>query len=139
VPALESRTASESDCGPVNCCLRRHPYAASPCRRSWTAPFAQPARVVANVGEDMTFGIEAGRAARSRRDGDVHGLPVRGRLSRAARGAAAVKIDNVNRELVPKIRPALGVREYIRILYREYLGTDLTEPAYGPGYAMCRW
>jgi hypothetical protein len=43
-----------------------------------------------------------------------------------------IKIDNVNREFVPKIRAALGVREYIQILYREYLGTDLTEPAYGP-------
>jgi hypothetical protein len=43
-----------------------------------------------------------------------------------------IKIDNVNRELVPKIRAALGVREYIQVLYREYLGTDLTEPAYGP-------
>ena len=43
-----------------------------------------------------------------------------------------IKIDNVNRELVPNIRAALGVCEYIQILYREYLGTDLTEPAYGP-------
>jgi Domain of unknown function (DUF1833) len=43
-----------------------------------------------------------------------------------------IKIDDVNRELVPKIRAALGVREYIQILYREYLGTDLIEPAYGP-------
>jgi hypothetical protein len=43
-----------------------------------------------------------------------------------------IKIDNVNRELVPKIRAALGVREYIQILYREYLNTHLTEPAYGP-------
>jgi hypothetical protein len=29
-----------------------------------------------------------------------------------------IKIANVNRELVPKIRAALGVREYIQILYR---------------------
>src|SRR5262245_28547627 len=43
-----------------------------------------------------------------------------------------IKIDNVNRELVPKIRAARGVREYIQITYREYLGSDLTEPAYGP-------
>jgi hypothetical protein len=43
-----------------------------------------------------------------------------------------IKIDNVNRDLVPKIRAALGVREYIQILYREYLLSDLTEPAYGP-------
>jgi Domain of unknown function (DUF1833) len=35
-------------------------------------------------------------------------------------------------ELVPQIRAALGTRQYIQILYREYLGSDLTEPAYGP-------
>jgi Domain of unknown function (DUF1833) len=43
-----------------------------------------------------------------------------------------IKIDNVNRELVPQIRAVLGTRQYIEILYREYLGSDLTEPAYGP-------
>jgi hypothetical protein len=45
-----------------------------------------------------------------------------------------IKIDNVNvnRELVPQIRAALGTRQYIQILYREYLASDLTEPAYGP-------
>jgi hypothetical protein len=43
-----------------------------------------------------------------------------------------VRIDNVNRELVPKIRAALGVREYIQIPYRGYLLSDPTEPAYGP-------
>jgi hypothetical protein len=43
-----------------------------------------------------------------------------------------IKIDNVNCELVPKIRAALGVREYIQILYREYLLSDVTEPGYGP-------
>jgi hypothetical protein len=43
-----------------------------------------------------------------------------------------IEIDNVNRELVPQIRGALGTRQYIQILYREYLGSDLTEPAYGP-------
>jgi hypothetical protein len=30
-----------------------------------------------------------------------------------------IKIDNVNRELVPRIRASLGAREYIQILYRE--------------------
>jgi len=29
-----------------------------------------------------------------------------------------IKIDNVNRELVPLIRAALGVRQYIEVLYR---------------------
>jgi hypothetical protein len=81
------------------------------------------------------FRDRGGRAARWWRDGHIHCLPVHGRVSRAARGPATdeqIKIDNVNRELVPKIRAAFDVREYIQILYREYLGTDLTEPAYGP-------
>jgi hypothetical protein len=43
-----------------------------------------------------------------------------------------ITIDNVSRELVPLIRTALGVRQYIDVLYREYLSSDLTEPAYGP-------
>ena len=30
------------------------------------------------------------------------------------------------------IHAALGVRQYIQVLYRGYLSTDLTEPAYGP-------
>jgi hypothetical protein len=29
-------------------------------------------------------------------------------------------------------RAALGVRQYIQVLYREHLGSDLTEPAHGP-------
>ncbi|MCA1400201.1 DUF1833 family protein [Bradyrhizobium sp. BRP56] len=33
---------------------------------------------------------------------------------------------------MPKIRAAQGTREYIQVLYREYLGSDLTEPTYGP-------
>jgi len=48
------------------------------------------------------------------------------------RPSTKIKIDNVNRELVPLIRAALGVRQYIQVLYREYLSSDLTEPAYGP-------
>ncbi|MGJ4896582.1 MULTISPECIES: DUF1833 family protein [unclassified Bradyrhizobium] len=43
-----------------------------------------------------------------------------------------ISIDNVARDVVPQIRAALGVRAYIDVLYREYLGSDLTGPAYGP-------
>jgi len=44
------------------------------------------------------------------------------------RPSCRISIDNVGRELVPQIRAALGVRAYIDVLYREYLGTDLIEP-----------
>jgi hypothetical protein len=49
----------------------------------WQSSFAQAARVVANVGDDMVFGIEQG-AARRRRDGDLPGMSVPGGVSRAA-------------------------------------------------------
>jgi len=76
-----------------------------------------------------TIWFSGSRPAR-RANGDVHRLPVHGRPSRAAREAAA---DEQDREFVPLIRAALGgVRQYIRILHREYLGSDLTEPVYGP-------
>ena len=83
----------------------------------------------------MVFGIEAGAP----RDGGAMvtfaACPFTADYPEQREGQppmSKIKIDNVNRELVPKIRAALGVREYIQVLYREYLGTDLTEPAYGP-------
>jgi len=93
------------------------------------------AGVVANVGNDMVFGIEAGAP----RDGGAivtfTACPFTADYPEQREGqppTSKIKIDNVNRELVPKIRAALGVREYIQVLYREYHATDLTEPAYGP-------
>jgi hypothetical protein len=101
----------------------------------WQSSFVQAARVVANVAEDMVFGIEAGAP----RDGGAMvtfiACPFTADYPEQREGqppTSKIKIDNVNRELVPKIRAALDVREYIQILYREYLLSDLTEPAYGP-------
>jgi hypothetical protein len=101
----------------------------------WQSSFAEPARVVANVGDDMAFGIEPGAP----RDGGAMvtfiACPFTAEYPEQREGqppSTRIKIDNVNRELVPQIRAALGVRQYIQILYREYLGSDLTEPAYGP-------
>lgn len=86
--------------------------------------FAQPARIVANVADDMTLG------------GQLHvACPFEAAYPEQREGqppSTKVKIDNVNRELVPKIRAALGTRAYIKVLYREYLSSDLTAPAYGP-------
>src|SRR5215469_3570329 len=81
------------------------------------------AGVVANVGNDMVFGIEAGAP----RDGGAivtfTACPFTADYPEQREGqppTSKIKIDNVNRELVPKIRAALGVREYIQVLYREY-------------------
>jgi len=101
----------------------------------WQSSFASPARVVANVGDDMAFGIEHGAP----RDGGAMvtfvACPFTAEYPEQREGqppSTKIKIDNVNRELVPQIRAALGTRQYIQILYREYLGSDPTEPAYGP-------
>jgi hypothetical protein len=77
-----------------------------------------------DVGDDMMFGIEAGAP----RDGGAMvaftACPLTADYPEQREGqppTSKIKIDNVNRELVPKIRAALGVREYIQILYSEYL------------------
>jgi hypothetical protein len=101
----------------------------------WQSSFASPARVVANVGNDMSFGIEAGAPRDAGSMVTFLACPFTADYPEQREGqppSTKIKIDNVNRELVPQIRAALGVRQYIQILYREYLGSDLTEPAYGP-------
>ena len=71
----------------------------------------------------MVFGIEAGAP----RDGGAMvtfaACPFTADYPEQREGQppmSKIKIDNVNRELVPKIRAALGVRQYIQVLYREY-------------------
>ena len=101
----------------------------------WQSSFDAPARIVANVGDDMFFGIEPGAAHDGGALDQFTACPLTSDYPEQRAGQAPtskIKIDNVNRELVPKIRAALGVREYIQILYREYLLSDVTEPAYGP-------
>ncbi|WP_375782937.1 DUF1833 family protein [Bradyrhizobium sp. Pha-3] len=101
----------------------------------WQSSFDQPARVVANVGADMAFGLEAGAPRNAGQTVTFIACPFQAGYPEQKEGqppSTTIKIDNVNRELVPKIRAAQGTREYIQVLYREYLGSDLTEPAYGP-------
>lgn len=97
--------------------------------------FASPVYIVANVGDDMAFGIEEGSDVNSGQTVTFLACPFTAAYPEQREGqppSTAIKIDNVNRELVPQIRAALGVRAYIQVTYREYLGSDLTEPAYGP-------
>jgi hypothetical protein len=101
----------------------------------WQSSFAQAARVVANVGDDMSFGIEAGAPRDGGSTVTFLACPFSAEYPEQREGqppSTKIAIDNVNRELVPQIRAALGTREYIQVLYREYLSSDLTEPAYGP-------
>jgi hypothetical protein len=97
--------------------------------------FSAPAYIVANVGDDTALGIEVGADVNSGLMVTHIACPFTAAYPEQREGqppSTAIKIDNVNRELVPKIRAALGVRAYIQIAYREYLGSDLTQPAYGP-------
>jgi hypothetical protein len=79
----------------------------------WQSSFDQAARVVANVGDDMTLGIENGAP----RDGgsmvSFIACPLSADYPEQREGqppSCKISIDNVTRELVPKIRAALGVR-----------------------------
>ena len=101
----------------------------------WQSSFAQAARVVANVGDDMVFGIEQGAPRDAGAMVSFLACPFQAAYPEQREGqppSTKITIDNVSRELVPLIRTALGVRQYIDVLYREYLSSDLTEPAYGP-------
>src|SRR6185312_2968611 len=101
----------------------------------WQSSFAQAVRIVTNVGDDMTLGIEAGAPRDAGAMVTFTACPCSASYPEQKQGqppTTTLKIDNVNRELVPLIRAALSVRQYIQVLYREYLGADLTEPAYGP-------
>jgi hypothetical protein len=79
----------------------------------WQSSFAQPARVVADVGNDIVFGIETGAPRDSGAMVTFTACPFTASSGRWP-PSSKIKIDNVNRELVPKIRAALGVREYIQ-------------------------
>lgn len=97
--------------------------------------FAQPVYVVTNVADDMQFGIEAGSDVNQGQMVTHIACPFTCGYPEQTEGQAPqcqVSIDNVNRELIPKIKAAQAVRANIKVTYREYVGSDLTEPAYGP-------
>lgn len=97
--------------------------------------FAEPAYIVANVGSDMSFGIEAGASHNAGLTVPFIACPLKAPWPEQREGqppSATVEIDNVSRDLVPKIRGALAVRAYIIVIFRQYVGSDLSEPAFGP-------
>jgi hypothetical protein len=79
-------------------------------------------RVVANVGDDMVLGIEPGAPRDAGGRVTFIARPFSAAYPEQREGqppSTKIKVDNVNRELVPQIRAALGTREYIQVLYRE--------------------
>jgi hypothetical protein len=101
----------------------------------WQSSFDQPARVAAGVGDDIDLGIEEGAPRNGGETVTFLACPFSAEPPEQREGLppqCKLSIDNVNRELLPQIRAAQQVREYVQVLYREYLMSDLTEPAYGP-------
>lgn len=97
--------------------------------------FDQPVYMVANVADDVSLGIEVGSDANSGAMVNHIAVPCKIDYPEQSEGQAPqcnISVDNVHRELVPKIKEAMSVRASIRVTYREYLDDDLTEPAYGP-------
>jgi hypothetical protein len=100
----------------------------------WQTSFDQAARVVANFGDDKTLGSRTARRV-TRQHGQIHRVPVHGGLSGATRRPAAIlqELDRQCRALLGAEDPRrTRPRAIHQVLYREYLGSDLTEPAYGP-------
>lgn len=101
----------------------------------WHPSFAEPAYIVANIADDKSFGIEVGAARNSGLTVPFIACPLKAPWPEQREGqppSAVVEIDNVNRELVPKVRGALSVRAYITVIFRQYTSADLTVPAFGP-------
>jgi hypothetical protein len=82
----------------------------------WQASFDQAARVVANVGDDIMLGMENGAPRVGGSMVTFIACPFTAGYPEQREGqppSCKISIDNVARELVPKIRAALGVRQYI--------------------------
>ncbi|MGB3390213.1 MAG: DUF1833 family protein [Pseudaminobacter sp.] len=97
--------------------------------------FDQPARVVTGALNDMLFGIEADAVYDPGEMVTFIACPFRADPPEVREGLppqCKVSIDNVTRELWPLIENAKMVREAIKVIYREYVSDDLSEPAYGP-------
>lgn len=105
------------------------------CTLEFEHPSFAPFYIVANVADDMQFGIEVGSDVNSGQMVDHIACPFKSNYPEQREGQppqCKVSVDNVQRELVPKIKAAMAVRADIKVTYREYPGSDLTEPAYGP-------
>src|SRR5690606_18678323 len=94
--------------------------------------FDQPVYIVTDVADDLELGIEAGSDVNQGRMVNHIACPFRYTYPEQREGQPAqcqVSIDNVSRELLPKVRAAMAVRAYVKVSYREYLGSDLSEPS----------
>lgn len=111
----------------------------------WTLEFQHPAfleagdpvpiRIVAEVPDDMEFGIELGATFNAGETATFKAVPFRSELGEVAQGRMPecnITIDNASRFMIPHLQAAVQQRADIVLLLRQYLSSDLSEPAYGP-------
>jgi hypothetical protein len=97
--------------------------------------FDQPARVVANVPNDVDLTLEAGAAFNGGETVTFTAVEVtaeRPEFSEGKTPECSLTIDNVGRLLVPQLNDAVAVRADLTVIYREYRSDDTSEPCYGP-------
>lgn len=92
-------------------------------------------RIVSGPAENMDFGIEDGAAMNGGETVTFIALPFFAERPEFAEGRmpeCQITVDNVNRELVPRLQEAVKIRADLIVEYREYRSDDLTAPCYGP-------
>jgi hypothetical protein len=92
-------------------------------------------RVVAETPDDQLFRIEDGAPLNGGEMAKFLAVPFHSERPEMAEGQmpeSRVTVDNVNRELVPKVEEAVKVRADLICVYREYRSDDRDEPCYGP-------
>jgi hypothetical protein len=100
----------------------------------WQSSFAEPARVVANVGDDMAFGIEQGAPRDAGAMVTFIACPFTSDYPEQREGqppSSKIKIDNV------KDPRCVGCPRVHPNPVRQYLGGDLAEPAMGRSSMNC--
>jgi hypothetical protein len=97
--------------------------------------FEVPVRVVTGVDTDQSFTIEEDADFNGGTSQTFTAVPFYAERPEFAEGktpTCLVTVDNVGRELAPKLEAAVLVKADLAVLYREYRSDDLTEPCYGP-------
>lgn len=94
-----------------------------------------PVRIVADVHEDQTFGIEEGATFDGGETVTFQAVPFYAERPEFAEGRTPecqVTIDNAAGEIAQYLEAAVQIKADLVVLYREYRSDDLTEPCYGP-------
>lgn len=92
-------------------------------------------RAVALVVEDVTLTLEPGAPLDGGTAVVFKAIPFRAERPEIAEGRVPecrITVDNVAGEMMPYLEAAVLLRSDMKLIYREYLPSDTSEPAYGP-------